>query len=167
MSRLRDDIVLASIAALSALTGTAVGAFVTYEGDRQLQNRELKQEEARQTTSARAVARLLSSEYQADVNALEYMITNNKYDPLAFRDRTFVSKVGQEDRKMLAGSVTERAWVAVSEASRQVQVVAGELEAHRGEGSISAEAGEILESVRAACVSAYDALTPLAEGKSS
>lgn len=164
---MRQDIVLASIAAISALTGTAVGAFVSYEGNRQLQNRELKQEEARQTTSARAVARLLMSEYRADASALEEMISTHKYYPLAYRQRTFVSHVGQEDRKLLAGSLSEEDWVAVSEASRQIGVVAGEVEAHRGQGSLDIEEDEILEKVRSACGAAYKALTPLAEGKSS
>jgi hypothetical protein len=150
-----------------ACSGAETRSTASSAGNRQLQDRQLSQEEARQTTSARAVARLLMTELRADYARLEYMISNHIYDASAYRDRSFVSQVGLEDRKLLAGHLTEEHWVDVSEASQQVEVVAGELEAHRGRGSLGLEEREILQKAQSACGTAYTALAPLAEGKSS
>lgn len=157
--------VVAIIAAGSALLGTAVGATVTYLGNQHLQTRAIAQEEARQTTAARAVARILMSEYKAEYVRLGGMIAEGEYEIASYRERIFVSKVGQEDRKLLAGRLTENDWVAVSNASQAIEEVEGDLENHRGAGHVDPEAQDTLTRAHSACMTAYAALTPLAEGK--
>ncbi len=165
MPRLPEGVVVAVIAAVSAISGTVVGAAVSYVGNQHLQARQVAQEEARQTTAARAVARILMSEYKADDARLGGMLAEGEYDPATYRERIFVSHVGLEDRKLLAGRLTEGDWVDVSEAAQAIEEVEGELEARHGEGRIGPEEREVLERARSACTSAYTALTPLAEGK--
>ncbi|HSZ14110.1 MAG TPA: hypothetical protein VK790_08750 [Solirubrobacteraceae bacterium] len=165
MSRLPEGVVVAIIAAVSALAGTVVGAAVSYVGNQRLQEREVAQEEARQTTAARAVARILSSEYLAEYLRVRGMLAEREYDPTAYRERSFISHVGLEDRKLLAGRLTENAWMAVSGASRAVEEVEGDLEDHRGEGRVGEEEEATLARARTDCLAAYEALTPLANGK--
>lgn len=167
MARLPEGVVVAIIAAASALSGTIVGAAVSYLGNQHLQGRQIAQEEARQTTAARAVARILMSEYRAEYVRLGGMLAEREYELASYRERVFVSQVGLEDRKLLAGRLTENDWVEVSAASRAIEEVEGDLEAHRGEGQVGPEEDDTLTRARGACMSAYGALTPLAEGKAS
>jgi hypothetical protein len=164
MRRPSDGVVVAIIAALSAIGGTVVGAAVSYVGNEHLQAREIAQEEDRQTTASRAVARILMSEYAVDVTAIGQMLAEREYEAASYRNHTFVSHVGLEDRKLLAGRLTEDDWVDVSAASQAIEQVDAELEAHHGKGRIGVEERGVLESARGACESAYKALTPLAAG---
>ncbi len=165
MARLPEGVLVAIIAAVSALAGTVVGAAVSYLGNEHLQERQVSQEEARQTAAARAVARILSSEYLADVVIARAMLAEHEYDPKAYRERAFVSHVGLEDRKLLAGRLTENAWMAVSGASRAVEEVEGDLEDHRGKGRVGEEEEPTLVRAGTDCQDAYEALAPLANGK--
>jgi hypothetical protein len=158
---LSEGVLVACIAAVSALAGTLVGAIVTYEGNSQLQNRQVRQEEARQDTVTRAVARLLTSEYQADIGRLVFMIEAGEYDPESYRERTFVSHIGQEDRKLLAGRLTGADWNAISRASREIEAVEANLEVHHGKGEVGHYERATLEAADTACKSAVAALTPL------
>jgi hypothetical protein len=162
--RWSEGVLIAIIAATAAISGTIVGAVVTYVGNRQLQDRQLQQEEARQTASTRAVARLLMSEYQIDAERLEYMIGASQYELASYREHTFVSHIGQEDRKLLASHLSEQDWIDVSAASQKLEVVAADLEAHRGNGKTGTYEHETLEEARAACSTAFDALRKLSEG---
>jgi hypothetical protein len=159
--------VVAIVAAIAAIAGTLVGAFVTYEGDRQLQDRELAQEEARQTTAARAIARLLMTEYQVDAERLYYMASSGHYEPAAYREHTFVSRMDDEDRKLLAGHLSEHDWLAVSAAARENEVVQADLEAHQGTGTTGPYEHDTIEKAEADCSAAFRDLEPLAEGRSS
>jgi hypothetical protein len=163
--RLPEGVLVAAIAALSAIAGTVVGGIVTYIGNERLQTHQVDQEEARQTTAARAVARILMSEYQADVGWIVIMTSGGEYEPTAYREHLFVSHIGAEDRKLLAGRLSEQDWLSVSAASRAIEDVQANLESHGGHGSIGAEERETLERARSACSSAYSALAPIAEGK--
>jgi hypothetical protein len=165
VSRLPEGVVVAIIAATSAISGTIVGAAVSYVGNQHLQARQVAQEEARQTTQARAVARILMSEYRNDFLRLGGMIAEREYEVASYRERSFMSHVGLEDRKLLAGRLTENDWLDVSAASQAIEGVEGELETHHGQGHVGPEERESLERSRAACMTAYDALIPLAEGK--
>ena len=167
MSRLPEGVVVAVIAAVSALAGTVVGAAVSYLGNEHLQARQVAQEEARQTTAARAVARILMGEYSADYRRLGGMLAEREYEAESYRERVFVSHVGLEDRKLLAGRLSESDWVEVSRASRAVEEVQGDLEAHRGMGRVGVEESDTLSRARSACDAAYAALAPLAGGKAA
>jgi hypothetical protein len=158
---------VAIIAATAAISGTIVGAFVTYVGNRQLQDRELAQEEARQTTAARAIARLLMSEYRTDAEQLLYMASSGRYEWASYHQHTFVSHIGQEDRKLLAGHLSERDWLAVSAASREDEVVQADLEAHHGSGVTGPYEQDTIEKAQADCSAAFHALEPLVQGRSS
>ncbi|HXB63919.1 MAG TPA: hypothetical protein VNV42_03475 [Solirubrobacteraceae bacterium] len=162
----REGIVVAVIAAVSALAGAAVGGAITYLSNEHLQTREVAREEARQTTAARAVARILMGEYRAEYVRMGGMLAEGEYEPASYHERVFVSQVGLEDRKLLASRLTEDDWVAVSKASRGVEEVQGALEARHGEGAIDSEERETLARARGACSVAYNDLTPLAEGHS-
>lgn len=162
-----EGVAVALVAAVSALVGTAVGAAITYLGDQHLQERQVAQEEARQTTAARAVARILMSEYKAQYRRLGGMIAESELEPASYHQRIFVSQVGVEDRKLLAGRLNEKDWTSVSTASQFVEDVEGDLETHHGEGHVDTEEQETLELARSACKTAYVALTPLAEGRAS
>jgi hypothetical protein len=164
MSRLPEGLVVAIIAATSAIAGTLVGAIVTYEGDQALQNRQVEREEARQTTAARAVARLLMGEYHADSGPLEEMVTLTEYNPEIYRQRLFVSHIDQEDRKLLAGRLSEQDWTDVSEASQELESVEGYMEAHRGAGKIGPLELKEVERAFADGKAAYTALSSLAAG---
>jgi len=164
MSRMGEGITVAVIAAVSALVGTAVGGAISYVSNEHLQTREVAREEARQTTAARAVARILMGEYRAEYVRLGGMLAEHEYEPASYHERVFVSQLGLEDRKLLASRLTEDDWVAVAKASRGIEEVEGALEAHRGEGQIGTEEQETLARARTACSVAYDDLTPLAEG---
>jgi hypothetical protein len=165
MARLPEGVIAAVIAASSAIAGTIVGAVVSYEGNRSLQNRQVQQEEARQRTTARAIVRLLMSEYHTDADRLRQMIALREYDPASYREHTFASRLSQEDRKLLAGNLSERDWVDIAEAAQAVELVQSELELHHGRGSIGAAELEELETARTVCRTAYNALVPVAEGK--
>ncbi len=164
MPRLPEGVVVACIAALSALAGTLVGAIVTYEGNRQLQNRQVHQEEARQAKDVRAIARLLMYEYEIDSDRLFYMIEDGEYNTEIYREQTFVSHVDPEDHKLLAGSLSERDWLSVARASRKLAAVQASLEVHHGRGEIGSEEHKQLEEARYASDTALTALTPLADG---
>ncbi len=155
---------VAVIAAVSALVGTAVGGAITYLSNEHLQTRQVAREEARQTTAARAVARILMGEYRAEYVRLGGMLAEHEYEPASYHERIFVSQLGLEDRKLLASRLTEDDWVAVAKASRDVEEVEGALEAHHGKGAIDPEERETLARARSACSVAYDDLAPLAEG---
>jgi hypothetical protein len=164
MSRMGEGIAVAVIAAVSALVGTAVGGAISYLSNEHLQTREVAREEARQTTAARAVARILMGEYSAEHVRLGGMLAEHEYEPASYHERIFVSQLGLEDRKLLASRLSETDWVAVAKASRGIEEVEGALEAHHGEGSIDLEERETLARVSGACSVAYDDLAPLAEG---
>lgn len=167
MPKLPEGVVLAVIAASSAIAGTMVGAIVTYEGNRALQDRLTHQEEARQVTAARAVARLLRAEYHTDADLLEEMRILGEYDPESYRQRKFVSHIGQEDRKLLAGRLSARDWEDVAEASQAVEAIDGDLEAHHGRGPVGAGEMEEVDRALAVCHTAFTALEPLADGRTN
>jgi hypothetical protein len=159
-----SNIVVALIAAASAIAGAAVGGFATYETDRSLQDQQVQREEARQATAARAIARLMMSEYEDDADQLRYMIGTGEYAPEIYRARTFVSHIGQEERKLLAGRLSEREWVDLSEAAREVEIVEADVEIHRGTSAVGEEERETFKRARVACDAAAAALGPLARG---
>jgi hypothetical protein len=165
MGRPPEGTVVAAIAAIAAIAGAVVGGAVTYLGNEQLQKHQIEQEASRQATSARAVVRLLMSEYYNDGNRLLNMIHTGAYNPYSYRERAFVSQIGEEDRKLLAGNLSERDWVEVSEASQAIEAVQADVEAHRGRGRLGAEEREVFELTRSLCNTAYTALAPIAEGK--
>ncbi|HTR72948.1 MAG TPA: hypothetical protein VMG80_05070 [Solirubrobacteraceae bacterium] len=156
---------MAIIAAVSALVGTLVGGIITYETNKSLQDKQIQQEERRQRTAAEAVVRLLISEYHADADRLQQMVALEEYDPASFREHTFVSHVGQEERKLLAGNLPERDWSDVAEAAEAIEAVESELEAHHGKGAIGSDEVKELEEANSRCEAAYKALVPFAEGK--
>ena len=162
-----EGVMVAAIAAVAAIAGTIVGAVVTYEGNKSLQNHQVKQEEARQETAARAVVRELISEYHTDADRLQLMLDVHEYDPTSYRERTFAGHLNEEDRKLLAGNLSERDWVDIAEAAQGIEAVETELELHHGRGKIGSTEGEELEAANSACKAAYTALTPVAEGKGS
>lgn len=107
------------------------------------------------------------SEYQTDADRLVYMTDSGEYDPESYRERTFVSHIGQEDRKLLAGRLSENDWLAVSKASREIEVVQANLEVHHGSGEVGHYEHASLEDAHSACKAAFVALIPLAEGNAS
>jgi hypothetical protein len=149
------------------VSGTVIGAVVTYVGNERLQNHQLNREEARQATAERAVVRLLMSEYRGDAGRLTYMISGRQYDVGSYRQRAFVSRVGLEDRKLLAGRLSEKEWDALANASQAVESVEADLEQHRGHGQIDEEGEQRLQQTLSACRNAYEALRPEAEGSAS
>lgn len=153
------------IAALSAIAGTVVGAVVTYKGNEQLQNRVVRQEEARAVTSARAVVRLLISECEADEGRVLFMKATGEYDSTLYLEHAFVSHISEEERRLLAGQLSEQHWIVVAEASRQIEAVRTDLEIHHGKGEIGEEEGVTFDKARSACHTAYTSLTPLADGR--
>lgn len=155
------------IPAAAAILGTLVGGFATYIGNQQLQNHQIAQEEARQTDSARAIARLLMNEYQTDLKRIAYMTAAGEYEPTSYSRHTFVTRIGLEDRKLLAGQLSARHWIKVSAAAQEIEVVAGDLESHRGRGAVGPYEHETLTEASTACSAAFEALRPLAEGVSS
>jgi hypothetical protein len=167
MVRLPEGTAVATIAAVAAIAGAIVGGAVTYLGNEQLQNHQIEQEQTRQETAARAVVRLLMSEYHADGDQLVDMLGSHAYSAYSYRERTFVSHIGEEDHKLLAGNLSEQDWIKVSTASRAIEAVEADLEAHRGKGRLGIEEFEIFEQARSVCNTAYAALMPLAEGKST
>lgn len=158
---------VALIAAASALAGTLVGGGVTYLSNERLENRQVAQEEARQTTASRAVARVLMVEYETEIDWLEQTVEEKAYIVSTYHERIFVSKVGLDDRKLLAGHLSEGDWAAVSKAEYYVEAVEGALQAHHGAGGFSSEEREVLERATTACNEAKQDLTPLADGSSS
>lgn len=161
-----EGVLVATIAATAAIAGTVVGALVTFKGNEQLQSRLVRQEETRQAMAARAVVRLLMSECEVAGGQLFFMKTTGEYDPTLYHAHAFVSHIGQEERRLLAGRLSERHWLAVAEASRQIEAVQADLELHRGMGKIGEVEQETLSKANSACQAVYTALTPLAEGKS-
>jgi hypothetical protein len=164
---LPEGVTVAIIAAVSALVGTLVGGIITYETNKSLQNKQIQQEERRQQTAAEAVVRLLISEYHADADRLQQMVALREYDLASFREHTFVSHVGQEERKLLAGNLPEKDWSDVAEAAEAIETVESELEAHHGRGAIARTEVEELEAANSVCETAYKALVPFAEGKAA
>jgi hypothetical protein len=156
---------VALIAAAAAIAGTLVGGALSYFGNQELQTRQIEREEARQTASARAVVRLLISEYHTDADRLQLMITLREYDPVSYRERTFAGHLDEEDRKLLAGNLSEHDWVDIAEAAEAVELVETELELHHGRGKVDGAELEELETARRACKTAYTLLTPIAEGR--
>lgn len=155
------------IPAAAAILGTLVGGFATYVGNQQLQDHQIAQEEARQTASARAIARLLMNEYQIDIKHITYMRGAGEYQPASYSRHTFVTRIGLEDRKLLAGQLSARHWIKVSAAAQEIEVVAGDLEAHRGRGTVGPYELETLTEADTACSQAFEALRPLGENESS
>ncbi len=158
------NIAVAVIAGLSAIGGAAVGGFATYKIDKAMQDQQVHEEEVRQTTAARAIARLMMSEYEDDADQLRYMIGTREYAPASYHARTFVSHIGQEDRKLLAGRLSEKEWQDLSEAAHEVEVVEADMEIHSGRGPVGEEERETFKRARAACDVAAEALGPLAQG---
>lgn len=162
---LTEGVTVAIIAAVAALAGSLIGGGITYLTDKSVQNKQIQQEEGRERIAAEAVVRLLISEYHTDGDRLQQMIALHEYDLASFREHTFVSRVGQEERKLLAGNLPETDWSDVAEATEAIETVENELETHHGRGQIGrAEAAE-LEAASSVCETAYKALTPVAEGK--
>lgn len=155
------------IAAIAAIVGTLVGGLATYAGNQQLQNRQVAREEARATTSVRAIARLLMTEYQKDIKALDLMRGIGEYEPASYHRHTFVSSIGLEDRKLLAGRLSAQHWLSVADAAQEIETVAADLEAHHGQGALGQYEQETLKEARGACAAAFGALRPLAEEKSA
>jgi hypothetical protein len=164
MPRLPEGVLVAVIAATSALAGTLVGAIVSYEGNQQLQDRQVHREESHETTAARAIARVLMSEFIADERSLTYMTDADEYDSHSYDQHKFVSKVSEDDRKLLAGRLPESSWTALSKGDRAVQAVEAALEEHHGRGLVDADERTTLKQAEADCRQAVAALTPLAEG---
>jgi hypothetical protein len=167
MPKLPEGVIVAAIAASSAVAGTLAGSLVTYAGNKALQNRQVEQEATRQQAAARAVVRLLMSEYRKDGKQLEDMTGAGAYDTYSFNERTFVSKIGQEDRKLLAGNLSEKEWTAVSEAANALEAVAANVEVHRGKGRLGSVEVGIFDGTEKLCEQAYSAVTPFAEGKAA
>lgn len=167
MAKLPEGVVVAVIAATSAIAGTMVGAIVTYEGNRALQDHQTHQEEARQATAVRAVARLLRAEYHADADLLEEMRILHEYDLESYRQRKFVSHVGREDRELLAGRLSVRDWDDVAEAAQAIEAIEGDLEAHHGRGAVGVGEREEVDRALAVCEAAFTALEPLADGRTA
>ena len=167
MPKLPEGVIVAAIAASSAVAGTLAGSLVTYVGNKALQNRQVEQEAERQQAAARAVVRLLMNEYQKDGRQLEDMTGAHAYDTYSFNERTFISKIGQEDRKLLAGNLSEKEWAAVSEAANALEAVAADVEGHRGKGRLGRLEVEIFDETERLCERAYTAVTPFAEGKAA
>lgn len=165
MPRAPEGVLVAAIAAISAISGTVVGAVVTYKGNEQLQDRLVHQEEARETMAARAVVRLLISECEADGGRLFFMKTTGEYDSTFYVEHAFVSHIGQEERRLLAGRLSEQHWIVVAEASRQIEAVQTDLEIHHGKGTIGEEERVTFDKADSACQTAYTVLAPLAEGR--
>jgi hypothetical protein len=163
--RLREGVTVAIIAAVAALTGSLIGGGMTYLTDKSVQNKQIEQEERRERIAAEAVVRLLISEYHIDADRLQQMIALHEYDLASFREHTFVSRVGQEERKLLAGNLPEKDWSDVAEAANAIETVESELEAHHGRGQIETAEAEELETASSVCKTAYKALTSVAEGK--
>lgn len=167
MAKMPEGVLVAVIAAVSAISGTVVGGVVTYLGNQSLQTHELSQEVARQTTAARAVARILMSDYQTDLAWLLLMTSGEQYEPASYREHVFINHIGQEDRKLLAGRLSEHEWTEISLADRDIEDVEADLEQHHGHGTIGEEGIEALQRARTACETAYDALGSLAEGQAA
>ena len=163
--RLSKDTAVPMITAAAAIIGAIVGGAVTYLGNEQLQNHQVEQEQVRQQTAARAVVRLLMSEYRTDGDQLLDMLGSHRYGMYSYRERTFVNHIDEEDRKLMAGDLTEQDWVQVSEASRAIEAVQADVEAHRGKGKVGVEEREVFELTRSLCNTAYTELAPIAEGK--
>jgi hypothetical protein len=155
---------VAIIAAIAALAGSLIGGGITYLNDKSVQNKQIEQEERRESIAAEAVVRLLISEYHTDADRLQQMIALREYDLASFREHTFVTRVGQEERKLLAGNLPEKDWSDVAEAADAIETVENELEAHHGRGHIGTAEAEELEAASSVCETAYRALTPVAEG---
>jgi hypothetical protein len=155
---------VAIIAATAAILGTLTGGVATYLGNRLLQERELNREEAQQTAAARAVARLLRSEYETDSDRLLEMSSAEEYSEEIYRKRVFVSRIGQDDRKLLARRLSEAEWTAVSNAEQMIERVETELEIHRGRGEIGQFEEKTLQQARTACNAASAALASLSRG---
>jgi hypothetical protein len=162
---LRESVTVAIIAAVAALAGSLIGGGITYLTDQSVQNKQIEQEEGRERVAAEAVVRLLISEYHTDADRLQQMIALREYDLASFREHTFVSRVGQEERKLLAGNLPEKDWSDVAEAADAIETIESELEAHDGRGRIGTAEAEELEAASSVCETAYKALTPVAEGK--
>jgi hypothetical protein len=162
---LREGVTVAIIAAVAALAGSLIGGGITYLTDKSVQNKQIEQEETRERIAAEAVVRLLISEYRTDADRLQQMITLREYDLASLREHTFVSRVGQEERKLLAGNLPEKDWSDVAEAEAAIETVESELETHHGRGQIGTAEAEELETANSVCKTAYKALTPVAEGK--
>ncbi len=164
---MREGVIVAIIAATSAIVGTLAGGLVGYETNKSLQDRQIQQEERRQQTAAKAVVRLLITQYEADANRLRQMITLHEYDQASYSEHKFVSRIGQEERKLLAGNLPERDWSDVAAASEAIEVVQTELEVHHGRGRIGAAELEELETTDSTCETAFKALIPFANGKAA
>lgn len=162
---LPEGVTVAIIAAIAALAGSLIGGGITYLTEKSVQNRQIEQEERRERIAAEAVVRLLIAEYHTDADRLQQMIALREYDSASFREHTFVSRVGQEERKLLAGKLPEKDWSDVAEAADAIETVESELEAHHGRGQIRKAEAEELEAASSVCETAYKALTPVAEGK--
>lgn len=158
---------VAIIAAVSAIVGTLAGGLITYETNKALQDKQIKQEEKRQQTTAKAIVRLLISEYHTDADRLRQMITLHEYDRASYSQHKFVSHIGQEERQLLAGNLPESDWSDIADASEAIETVESELEAHHGKGPIGPTEVEELEAANSECETAYKALVPFAEGKAA
>lgn len=156
---------VAIIAAVAALAGSLVGGGITYLTDKSVQDKQIEQEERRERVAAEAVVRLLVSEYHNDADRLQQMITLREYDLASLHEHTFISRVGQEERKLLAGNLPEKDWSDVAEAADAIETVESELEAHHGGGRIGTAEAEELEAASSVCEAAYKVLVPVAEGK--
>jgi hypothetical protein len=161
-----ESLAVAFITGAAGFGGALAGGYITYKSNEKVQDRQVGQEAARRADSARAVARLLMSEYHKDADRLEELAAEGMYIPALYRQRTFVSRIGLEDRKLLAGQLSEQVWIDVAGAASAIEEVEADFEAHDGKGLIGAEELETLKAARAACDKAYKALTPLAEHKS-
>jgi hypothetical protein len=164
---LPEGVTVAIIAAIAALAGSLIGGGITYLTSRSVQNKQIEQEEARERVAAEAVVRLLISEYHIDADRLQQMIALREYDLSSFREHTFVSRVGQEERKLLAGNLPEKDWSDVAAAASAIETVESELEAHHGRGQIGTAEVEELETASSMCETAYKALIPIAQGKTA
>lgn len=169
----RPEFVVATIAAVAAIAGTIVGAAVTYVGNRQLQDRQLRQEEARESVPLRASARLLQLEYRVDFDELKsifervtYMAASGEFGQIS-HEGTLVSRISEEDRKLLAGRLSLPAWQAVVQAEISLANVERILRRAHSKGAAIAPQREQLKLAYQACDNAYEALMPLVEGKNT
>jgi surface antigen len=162
-----DTIKAAFIAAVAAFGGTIVGGVVAYLSSHDLQVQQMHREQAREAIAARAVARLMTSELDRQQGWLALMTAEKEFMPTPYRQHVFVSQIDQSDRKLVAGSVSEANWTTVAVAARAAEDVQIDLETHRGRGDIGGEESQDFERATKRVEEAKQAMTPLAEGKTS